>query len=53
MIVQQTKELLRDVASGGGYLLGSSNLIPYYVRLENYRAMLDTLCEFGAYPVAV
>ena len=53
MIVQQTKELLRGVAPGGGYLLGSSNSIPYYVPLENYRAMLDTLREFGSYPILV
>lgn len=53
MVAARTKELLRDIAPGGGYLLGSSNSITYYVPLENYRAMLDTLERFGSYPISL
>ena len=53
MVAARTKELLRDIAPGGGYLLGSSNSITYYVPLENYRAMLDTLERFGSYPLSL
>jgi len=53
MVIAQTKQLLREIAPGGGYLLGSSNSVTYYVPLENYRAMLDTLYEFGSYPISV
>ncbi|MCC7353117.1 MAG: nucleoside 2-deoxyribosyltransferase [Anaerolineae bacterium] len=49
-VAARTRELLREIAPGGGYLLGSSNSIPYYVPLANYRAMLDTLARFGEYP---
>ena len=52
MVAERTKALLRDVAPGGGYLLGSSNSVPYYVPLENYRSMLDTLERFGTYPIS-
>jgi uroporphyrinogen decarboxylase len=53
MVAARTKELLRDIAPGGGYLLGSSNSITYNVPLENYRAMLDTLERFGSYPLSL
>ena len=53
MVAARTRDLLHDIAPGGGYLLGSSNSIPYYVPLENYRAMLDTLERFGSYPISL
>ena len=43
----QVRWLLREVAPGGGYCLGSSNTVPNYARLENYRAMLETGRESG------
>jgi uroporphyrinogen decarboxylase len=49
----ETRRLLAEIAPGGGYLLGSSNSVPYYASLANYRAMLETLQEFGDYPVAL
>jgi uroporphyrinogen decarboxylase len=36
---------IRDLAYDGGYCLGSSNSVTYYVRLENYRAMIETVFE--------
>ena len=52
-VIEETKELLRNVAPGGGYCLGSSNSVAYYVKVENYRAMLDTVHAFGNYPIEV
>jgi len=52
-VAAHLEELLRDAAPGGGYLLGSSNSITYYVPLGNYRAMLDTLEQFGSYPISL
>ena len=36
---------IRDLAYDGGYCLGSSNSVTYYVPLENYRAMIETVFE--------
>lgn len=50
---KEVKERLKYVAPGGGYCLGSSNSIPIYVPLENYKAMIDTTLEFGKYPISI
>ncbi len=50
-VVEKTKELLRMVAPGGGYCMGSANTVPNYVKVENYRAMVETTLEFGFYPI--
>jgi uroporphyrinogen decarboxylase len=47
----RVQALLRDVAPGGGYCLGSGNTVPNYSRLENYQAMLDEGLRFGRYPI--
>ena len=36
---------IRDLAYDGGYGLGSSNSVTYYVPVENYRAMIETVFE--------
>jgi uroporphyrinogen decarboxylase len=38
------------LAPGGGWLLGSSNSIPDFVPVENYRALLAAGLEYGRYP---
>ncbi len=48
-----THSLLREVAPGGGYCLGSGNSVPNYVPVENYRAMIEIVHEFGAYPISI
>lgn len=50
---EEVRCLIRDIAPGGGYCVGSSNTVPSYVPLENYRAMIDATFEFGEYPVRV
>ena len=49
----EVRRLLREVAPGGGYCLGSSNTIAYYVKPENYRAMIEETLEHGIYPISV
>jgi len=53
MVRQQARGLLRDLAPGGGYCLGSGNTVPSYVRLENYRAMIEEGLSSGSYPIKV
>lgn len=50
---QAVLELMRDVAPGGGFLLGSANSITNYVPLDNFRAMLSAAAEFGRYPISI
>ena len=52
-VIEDTKMHLRRLAPGGGYCLGSSNSVTGDVPIENYRAMIDTVMEFGKYPVCV
>ena len=42
---------IRDAASGGGYILSTSNAIPASAKPENVQAILDAAQEFGAYPI--
>jgi uroporphyrinogen decarboxylase len=41
--------LIRGVGPAGGYCVGSGNTVPNYVKLENYRAMLETTWAAGAF----
>jgi len=50
---REVRRLLREVAPGGGYCLGSSNTIAYYVKPENYRAMIEETFESGRYPISL
>jgi uroporphyrinogen decarboxylase len=50
---EEIKYLIKNVAPGGGYLLGSANSITDYVPLENYKALLDAAFEYGRYPIAL
>jgi len=45
----ETKRCLEIGMPGGGYIISSSNTIHSSVKPENYRAMLDTITEFGVY----
>lgn len=47
--INETKECLRIGMPGNGYILSSSNSLHSRVKPENYRAMLDTLHEYGVY----
>ena len=48
---QDVRRHIKELAPGGGYCVSSSNTIPNYVPLENYRAMLEATFEYGRYPI--
>jgi uroporphyrinogen decarboxylase len=50
---EATLDALRQGAPGGGFILSSSNSIHSAVKPENYLAMLQTLKEFGRYPLSL
>ena len=49
----EVKSLLRDVAPGGGYCLGSGNFVTDYIPFENYQAMIETALKYGHYPIDI
>lgn len=51
-VAEATKKALRQGMPGGGYILSSSNSIHASVRPKNYKALLDTLKEYGHYPIS-
>jgi uroporphyrinogen decarboxylase len=50
---EEVRERIRSLAKGGGYAVGSSNSVAYYVPIENYKAMLEATFEFGKYPLGL
>ncbi|MHC4725832.1 MAG: uroporphyrinogen decarboxylase family protein [Planctomycetota bacterium] len=50
-VIEETKEVIRKGAPGGGFILSSSNSIHASVKPENYLAMHDTLKKYGSYPL--
>jgi uroporphyrinogen decarboxylase len=48
-VATEVRTKLHDLAPGGGYCLGSSNSVPDYVPIKNYRAMVETALELGRY----
>jgi uroporphyrinogen decarboxylase len=47
------KDLLRKVAPGGGYCMGSGNSVPEWAKFENYMAMRNTTLKYGSYPITL
>ncbi len=45
----EVREKAAALAPGGGWLLGSSNSIPDFVPIDNYRALLAASLEYGRY----
>jgi len=50
---QQTLFSLKHCAPGGGLILSSSHSIVVGTPAANYRAMIETLCERGTYPIEI
>jgi uroporphyrinogen decarboxylase len=48
---EQVRQRIKDLAPGGGYLVGANPGIAYYVKPENYDAMRQAVFDFGAYPI--
>lgn len=51
--IEETKRCISIAAPGSGYILSSSNSIHSKVKPENFMAMIDTVKEFGAYPIRI
>lgn len=52
-VEEEVKRLLREVAPGGGYCLGSGNSVPDYIPYENYIAMTQACLKYGRYPIRI
>ena len=52
-VEEAVKYLLKNVAPGGGFLLGSCNSITNYVPLENFKTMVRATLEYGRYPITL
>jgi uroporphyrinogen decarboxylase len=52
-VAEATRTALRQGAPGGGFILSSSNSIHSAVKPENYQALLDTLRQYGQYPLSL
>jgi len=50
-VVGEVKHAIRDGGVGGGLVVMSSNSIHSSVRPENFKAMIETVQEFGRYPL--
>jgi uroporphyrinogen decarboxylase len=49
----EVRDLIRDLAPGGGYVLSSANSIPDYVPWENFLAMRSAWLRYGRYPISI
>jgi uroporphyrinogen decarboxylase len=52
-IEEVVKGLIRDIACGGGYIISSSNSIHASVPVNNFRAILNTVKNYGKYPISI
>lgn len=50
-IEDAVKETIAKAATGGGYILASSNSIHPSVKPENYKAMVEAASRWGTYPL--
>jgi uroporphyrinogen decarboxylase len=50
-VTEETKDVIRKAARGGGLVCMSSNSIHSGVKPENYVAMLKAIKEYGRYPI--
>ena len=50
---QEVKELIRDVAPGGGYVVTSGNSLAAYLLPDNVRALGTAVQKYGRYPIRV
>jgi uroporphyrinogen decarboxylase len=47
----EVRELIRDIAPGGGYIISSGNCLAGYLKPENVLAMRDAIQKYGQYPI--
>lgn len=49
-IIAEVRNLIREIGKGGGYCVASSNSIASYVKIDNYKAMINATFKYGQYP---
>jgi len=49
----EVKELIRNIAPGGGYILTSGNSLASYLKPECVLAMSEAVKKYGSYPISV
>jgi uroporphyrinogen decarboxylase len=52
-VAEITKRRLEVLGPGGGYCVGSGNSVPNWAKIENYRAMVETVLTYGRYPICI
>jgi len=52
-IADYTKDLIKKLAPGGGFILSSGHSINPSIKLENYLTMHNTLKKYGIYPISI
>lgn len=52
-VEELVKKNLRNIAPGGGYIVGASNSVPEYIPLKNYNAMRQAALKYGKYPISI
>jgi uroporphyrinogen decarboxylase len=50
-VINETLDVIKKAADGGGFILSSSNSIHSAVKPENYLAMINTIRAYGNYPI--
>ncbi len=50
-VKEYTAKMIRELAPGGGWALGTGNSVANYIPVENYLAMIKTGWELGKYPL--
>ena len=50
-VEERVKYLIRNVAPGGGFCVGSGNSVPEWAKFENYMAMREATLKYGKYPI--
>lgn len=49
----EVRRLVREVAPGGGYAVGSGNSVTEYVPVANFNAMREAAFKYGKYPISL
>jgi uroporphyrinogen decarboxylase len=52
-VEERVRELIRDLAPGGGYCVGAGNSVPDWAKFDNFMAMRNATLTYGAYPINV
>ena len=50
---REVRELIRDIAPGGGYVVTSGNSLAGYLKPENVVELSKAVLEYGQYPISV